>query len=81
MGRLHQDDVRAKIQAGQLLKVLEDHALSDTELSQSRIKAIEILLRKKLPDLTAITLTGAEGGPIETVGRIELVAMSGNSTS
>jgi hypothetical protein len=42
MGKLHQDDVRKKIQVGQLIKVLEDHALSndEKELSASRLKAI-----------------------------------------
>lgn len=77
MGKLHQEDVRAKIQAGQLIKVLQDHALGQTEeLSMSRIKAIETLLRKKLPDLTAVELTGANGGPVEAVTRIELAPMS-----
>jgi hypothetical protein len=66
MGKLHQDDVRAKIQAGQLVKTLQDHALGDTaELSQSRLKAIEILLRKSIPDLQAIALTGDPDKPVE----------------
>lgn len=57
MGVRHQDDVRAKIQAGQLVKILTDHAIGLTEeISASRMKAIEILLRKSLPDLQAIEL-------------------------
>lgn len=65
MGKLHQDDVRAKIQAGQLVKTLQNHALGElAELSPSRIKAIEILLRKSIPDLSAIELKGDGGGPI-----------------
>ena len=61
MGKLHQDDVRRKIQASQLLNVLQDHALTgDGELSPTRLKAIEILLRKSLPDLSAIQID--EGG-------------------
>lgn len=74
MGRRHQDDVRAKIQAGQLIKVLQNHALgeSDTELSQSRLKAIEILLKKSVPDLSAIeqTLSGPDGGPVQYSAQI-----------
>jgi hypothetical protein len=56
----HQDDVRAKIQASQLINVLQNHALgtSEAELSASRLKAIEILLRKSVPDLSAITHEG-----------------------
>lgn len=61
----HQDDVRLKIQASQLVNVLQNHALGiSEELSQSRIKAIEILLRKSIPDLSAITLAGDEDNPI-----------------
>jgi len=67
MNRLHQDDVRKKIQAGQLIKTLQEHALGHSdEISKSRIKAIEILLRKSLPDLSSIELMGEGGGPIQT---------------
>lgn len=64
MGRLHQDDVRRKIQATKLLKVLEDHAFGNMEeMSPTRIKAIEILLKKSLPDLQSVELSGEGGGP------------------
>jgi hypothetical protein len=65
----HQDEVRARIQVGQLVKVLENQALgtAENEITPMRIKAIEILLRKSLPDLSAIELTGAEGGPLRIV--------------
>ena len=57
IGKLHQDDVRRKIQASQLINVLQHHALTeDSELSQSRIKAIEILLKKSVPDLSAVQI-------------------------
>ncbi len=66
MGKLHQDDIRKKIQVAQLVKVLTDHALdTKTELSQSRLKAIEILLRKSLPDLTAVTVSGDPDSPLK----------------
>ena len=66
MGKLHQEDVRKKIQVSQLLNVLQDHALKGTgEIGQSRMKAIEILLRKSLADLSAIQLSGPDGGAIE----------------
>lgn len=65
MGRLHQDDVRRKIQASQLINVLQDHALGHSEeLSPSRIKAIGVLLRKSLADLSSVEITGADGGAI-----------------
>ena len=66
MRKTHQDDVRAKIQASQLINVLQNHALGVTEeLSQSRLKAIEILLRKSLPDLSSVQVSGEGGGPVQ----------------
>lgn len=62
MGRLHQDDVRAKIQAGQLVNLLQDHALTgEHEITPTRMKAIEILLRKSIPDLSSIDLGNKPG--------------------
>ena len=62
----HQDEVRTKIQTSQLINRLQNHALddSDKEISSSRLKAIEILLRKSLPDLTSVTLTGDPENPV-----------------
>lgn len=67
IGKKHQEDVRRKIQASQLVNVLQNHALgeSSSELTQSRLKAIEILLRKSVPDLSAITLAGDEERPVK----------------
>lgn len=78
----HQDEVRAKIQASQLINVLQKHALGETEeLSASRIKAIEILLRKSIPDLSAVEISGDEDNPLATVTRVELVSMKANGNS
>lgn len=77
----HQDEVRAKIQASQLINVLQNHALGKTEeLSQSRLKAIEILLRKSVPDLSAVQISGDEDNPLQTVTKVELVAMQPNGS-
>jgi hypothetical protein len=60
MTKLHQDDVRSKIQCSQLINVLTNHALGKSEdLTMSRIKSIEILLRKSMADLSAIDLSGS----------------------
>ena len=58
--KLHQDDVRAKIQTSQLINRLTDHALGTVELSQTQVRAIEILIRKTLPDLQAVSLAPAD---------------------
>lgn len=51
--KTHQEDVRLKIKASQLINALQNHALGKiAEMSPSRVRAVEILLRKVLPDLT-----------------------------
>jgi hypothetical protein len=62
----HQDEVRAKIQTSQLLNVLQNHALGldNGELSPSRIKTAEVLLKKSLPDLSSTEITGDSEQPI-----------------
>lgn len=66
MGKLHQDDVRKKIQVSQLINVLEKHALDDKaeEIVASRMKAIQILLNKSLPDLSSMQVTGSDEQPL-----------------
>ena len=66
MGRLHQEDVRAKIQTSQLVNRLTDHVFGRVELSASQVTAAMGLIKKVLPDLAAVQHTGADGGPIQT---------------
>lgn len=61
----HQDEVRAKIQASQLLNRLTDHAFGEIELTATQLKAIEILLRKSIPDLASVELTGDSDNPVQ----------------
>ena len=68
INKLHQDDVRKKIQVSQLLNVLQNHALGISEdLSPTRMKAIEILLRKSMPDMASITISGDSDQPLQHV--------------
>lgn len=62
--KMHQEDVRAKIQTSQLINRLENHALGDLDLSPTQIKAIEVLIRKTLPDLSAVSLSGDPDNPV-----------------
>lgn len=65
LNRAHSETVRTKIQATELINVLQNHALGLTEeLSSSRMKAIEILLKKSIPDLSAVELTGDAENPV-----------------
>jgi hypothetical protein len=60
----HQAEVRARIQASVLIGLLESHAMGEIELSSSRIKAIELLLKKSIPDLQSIEHIGDDDAPI-----------------
>lgn len=54
----HDEETRAKIKTSQLVNRLTNHALGDVDLSQTQVRAIEILLRKTLPDLTSVEHSG-----------------------
>jgi hypothetical protein len=49
----HPDYVREKIRASQLINRLQSCAMGEIDLTMPQIRAIEILLRKCIPDLTA----------------------------
>lgn len=60
----HDLRTRAKIQTSQLINRLADHVKGACDLSATQVRAAEILLKKTLPDLGSIELTGKDGGPI-----------------
>lgn len=65
MRKTHQEDVRAKIQTSQLLNRLTDHALSDKPiLDASQVRAIDIMLKKVLPDLQSTQHSGDANNPL-----------------
>lgn len=49
---------RRRIQTTKLMQRLQNHALGLADMTATQIKAAEILLRKKLPDLSATEITG-----------------------
>lgn len=70
-----QEQTRAAIQTTQLVKRLQDYALATkpaegepepVDMDAGRLRAIEILLRKSLPDLSNVTLAGDPDNPIIT---------------
>lgn len=61
----HTDEIRAKIQASQLINRLTDHAFGKVHLEPTQVRSIEVLLRKSVPDLSAVQLTGTDGGPVQ----------------
>ena len=81
-------EAREIIKVKETVEVLQAFALGEeidgqkVRLSKEQIKAAEILLKKILPDLKALEVTGAGGGPISvSVTRIELVDLDGSGSS
>ena len=61
----HQDEIRAKIQASQLVNSLQNHVTGKQLYKRdSQVTAALGLLKKILPDMRATDMT-AEGGPFE----------------
>ena len=71
------ESVRARIRAGGIAKRLEGHVLGKVDMSASQVSAALGLLKKVVPDQQAMELSGPEGGPIESVTRIERVVVDG----
>jgi len=58
---------RAKIKTTKLLLRLQDNALGEIELSKERIRSIEILLKKTIPDLSSVTVAGDKANPLSVI--------------
>ena len=69
----HQDEIRSKIQTSQLVNRLHACALNDLELRPDQLKSIEILLKKSLPDLSAIESSGDPENPVSLKATVEFV--------
>lgn len=52
----HDENTRLKIQAAQLINRLQGHANGKVDLSPTQVRAIEVLLRKTLPDLSDVRM-------------------------
>jgi hypothetical protein len=68
----HDQKTREKIQTSQLINRLVSHAKGEAEMSATQVRAAEILLKKALPDLQSVQLSGtdADGNPSEILIRV-----------
>jgi urease alpha subunit len=66
------DSWKEKIRTSMLINRLNSHIFEDVEISQTQMRAIEILLRKVAPDLKAVEVTGNDDNPlaITTIERV-----------
>lgn len=56
---------RDKIRNSNILSCLIDHSVGKREMSSTQVTAGLGLLKKILPDVSSVELTGADGGPVE----------------
>jgi hypothetical protein len=67
----HDDRTRAKIQTSQIVNRLMQHANGEINMTSSQVRAAEILLKKTLPDISAVHHSG-EAAPVQMVSDEEL---------
>jgi hypothetical protein len=61
LNKRQQEQSKAAISSTQLMKRLQEHALSGPDrekMTPSQVRAAEILLRKLVPDLSSVTHSG-----------------------
>lgn len=58
------EETRSRIQTTQLLNRLTNHGLGKNKMSNTQVTAALGVLKKSLPDLAAVELTGKAGGPL-----------------
>lgn len=73
------DDWKANIRAGVLMARLYDHALGEVEMSQSQIKAAQIVIGKVIPDVARTEHTGENGGAVNHSVTIQVVGVPANA--
>ncbi len=66
-GFVMSDAHRVKIQNSNILNALIEHVNGDREMSATQVTAGVALLKKVLPDLQAVAVTGPGGGPLQVV--------------
>ena len=63
----HDEETRAKIRTSQLINRLEDHIINDLDLKPTQVTAALGLLKKTLPDLANVELSGDSDKPFQMV--------------
>lgn len=75
------DSHRVKIQNSNILNALIEHVGGKREMSATQVSAGIALLKKVMPDLTNVQVSGDGDNPLRIIGKIELVPGVGNSQS
>lgn len=72
-GFMLSNEHRTKIANSQILNRLLGHAEGTVEMSSTQVDAAKSLLKKVMPDLQALTISGEDGGDIKVLHRLERV--------
>lgn len=73
----HQEEIRAKIQTVQILKVIQDHILTGTEIASTRISAGLKLLDKVLPNAIPEAIeANNQAQALQAIQQAQLMAMA-----
>lgn len=64
------EEARGKIKTTQLINRLQNHALGTVDLSPTQVRAVEILLKKRVPDMQTIDMNHSGDGLEEMLGRL-----------
>lgn len=64
---MHDEFTRDRIKTTQLVNRLEKHALGEITMEPTQVRAIEVLLRKSLPDLSNVQLSGDKDNPVGVI--------------
>ena len=76
-GYKHTDIVRERIRVGYYIARLHKHIKGEIEMSPTQLRAAEILLKKSLPDLSAVEHSGSmEHRHVEEMTDAELIAIA-----
>jgi hypothetical protein len=70
------EEHRTKIQNSRILRVLIDHVEGREEMSPARVTAALGLLKKVLPDLQAVTISGDPDNPLRHEHALDLSSIS-----
>lgn len=63
----HDERTRAKIQTSQIINRLQSHVDGDVELTNSQVRAAEVLLSKTLPSLSNVEIAGDPDAPMKMI--------------
>mgnify|MGYP006271104549 CR=1 FL=1 len=63
--KTHQEDVRQKIQATQIVNRLTKHALGEIEMTATQVQASRILLDKSVANLSNVEHSGNPDMPVK----------------